>query len=173
MRKLNGNSKSEETISIDAGLSGTGLAHWAEEDWFRCVNPTRVVNLYARQANDLIEKAAQLTYHVLQEIKGRKVLRAYIEFPRHFESTKGTTAEAQGDIIKLAYLVGCFATALRARGVEVFLVGVNEWKGQLPKDIVERRIIATLPDIKEELNPTSHSWDATGIGLWAKGFLNQ
>jgi hypothetical protein len=52
----------------------------------------------------------------------------------------------------------------------IVLVKPSEWKGQLPKSVVERRLRVTLGNsVCRDLGIESHAWDAIGIGLWARG----
>ena len=60
-----------------------------------------------------------------------------IEYPAFFNSAGGTMVAKKGDLLKLTFLVGIIYTYVRRhQGIKVLLVPVNEWKGQLPKEIV-------------------------------------
>lgn len=92
-------------------------------------------------------------------------LRLVVEMPHYQEgSAKGSFGWKTGDLQKLTLLVG-------------FLVGHNwgavtlatprDWKGQLPKDVVIRRITKRLGAAAcNRLNIQKDAWDAVGIGLW-------
>jgi len=72
------------------------------------------------------------------------------------------------DLFKLVYLVGVLgAAALAAVGNLPVLATPAEWKGQLAKDMVTRRIQSALPGCAFR----DHEWDAVGMGLSAQGKL--
>ncbi len=51
-------------------------------------------------------------------------------------------------------------------------VDVNNWKGNLKKDIVIKRITRTYNEAGLKFKPfTKDEWDAVGIGLYLKGFF--
>ncbi len=162
--------KNSETATVDPGLGGTGLAFWSNRTWSEKVPPLEIKNLYAEGHTLWTDSANSLVKKFKAEIEARTVTRVYIEWPKFFSgSVKGWTATTQGDIFKLSYLIGMFAEVCRQLGIEVILVPVNDWKGQLPKRVVEQRIRAKIPGVLA-LRPTTHSWDAIGIGLKLKGF---
>lgn len=85
-------------------------------------------------------------------------------------NAKGIAAQA-GSVYKLAFLVGYIAHAFDFE-CEVIVTTPMEWKGQLPKDVIQRRVISRLGAAKcIGLNIRSHAWDAVGLGLWALGRL--
>ena len=157
-------------FAIDPGLSGTG---WAE---FKDGKPTRCGVIYPKsQTSDLWEeKAEYIADQLLQdwfqvtELAYRSALRrihVYIEMPQQMVSARGLAAQG-GAVYKLAFLVGYLARAVHP--CRVHAITVNQWKGQLPKDVVERRIIKTLGTERcTQLNIRTHAWDAVGLGLWA------
>ena len=73
----------------------------------------------------------------------------------------------KGDIDKVMFMVGMLSSWAHEASVQVVPVGVNEWKGQLKKKLVFKRLerlIGTLPGVD------NHALDAVGIGLYKKGF---
>lgn len=173
-------------LSIDPGLSGTGLAVWddqgTEADWCTLAPPKRVysnINTYAvhapgedgwpiRMAN-IVGQINHIYEHL--EVRGR-VHKVYIEWPHFRGDEVGYTATSKGDIYKLSALIGGIMTiTIHKFGGTVKLVPVTEWKGQLPKDIVTNRIKNVLGNnVCENLRISQHGWDAVGIGLYTKGF---
>jgi hypothetical protein len=170
MRKSNTKKDKRTVASIDPGISGTGYAIWQESDWKRCVPPVFCGNMYGRGL-DWEERAYSLTMQVEELVKDHKVHTVYCEYPQHFESLTGRTAEAGGDIIKLAVLVGMFKGMCQfGNWLDFRLITPNDWKGQLPKPIVEARVCLRLPTL-DKSKIKSHTWDAIGIGLYAKGYF--
>lgn len=109
----------------------------------------------------------------------RGIRSVYCEWPQFFDNSGGRAVAIKGDLTKLAVAVGCFMEVCRAQFVDFKPVPINQWKGQLPKDVTNRRIQATLEardsTIFEEggglFGLRSHAWDAVGIGLWVGGYF--
>lgn len=171
---------SKERWTIDAGVSGTGVATWSDSKWDELAPPDYTVNIYpqrVRRGGDWVDRAESVLFQLrlLMATRG-KPKRVYIEMPKYFaDSVVGDTAirargkNEPGDVFKLMFLVGAIWDMAVADGVPVTLYRVDVWKGQMPKDVVERRIAQLLPDF----STSAHAWDATGIGLYAKGYFNQ
>ena len=92
----------------------------------------------------------------------------WIEWPQFFGFN---ATAARGDLVKLAFSVGCLARMIDAfGGIRIHFVKVHEWKGQLSKATIQRRIRKILGDgvckeFKDDI------WDAVGIGLWTRNLL--
>lgn len=72
-----------------------------------------------------------------------------------------------GSLQKLVFLVGVIAGYL-PEDWRIILVTPSGWKGQLPKDVVIRRMTARYGTaVVKTLNVKTHAWDALGIGEWA------
>jgi hypothetical protein len=93
-----------------------------------------------------------------------------IEWPKFMESGGGQTVARTDSLVKLVACAGRIVQVFRGLGVPVTLVPVADWKGQLPKEVVNKRIVKRLGEAACEDFQT-HAWDAVGVGLWAKGFL--
>lgn len=87
---------------------------------------------------------------------------ATIEFPGMWATSQtSVTSAARGDLFKLAALCGAFAVLLWENGTRVKFISPQEWKGQLPKDVVQQRLekrwgITGIPN---------HALDAVGMGV--------
>jgi hypothetical protein len=78
----------------------------------------------------------------------------------------GALGWQRGDLQKLVFLVGVFAGYFSR--CKFTPVTPNEWKGQLPKDVVIRRLQKRFgPGATQEWS--KDVWDAVGIGLWKLG----
>ena len=79
---------------------------------------------------------------------------------------------ARGDLVKLSIFVGmlCYRARLLVGPENVFFVPVNQWKGQLSKELVELRIKKFYASRNFHAKFTSHEWDAVGIGLHVLGY---
>jgi hypothetical protein len=102
--------------------------------------------------------------HQQNSLEGYHITRVYIEMPAFFESSEGAMVARKGDLVKLTWFVGLLCGMFYPIPTE--LIEVNKWKGQLPKEVVERRIKKIDPAYH---NLKSHSYDAVGIGLYVKG----
>lgn len=158
-------------LSIDPGLSGTGVAVWAYEEWEKLVPPVLTKNIYETKGlNHLSVRMDSLWENLwkwkLEATACAQIEGVMIEQPKDFDSVKGQAAAKESSIVKLSMLIGYLTCGFVSKGIPVLYVGVNEWKGQLPKDLVKNRLQSTFPDLKCE----SHSWDAVGIGLNRKGY---
>lgn len=73
----------------------------------------------------------------------------------------------KGDIVKLSVLAGILAGFVGHTYTLVpFPVGVNEWKGQLPKELVKERVLRRMKRTGQSLQTNqTHEFDAIGIGF--------
>lgn len=100
--------------------------------------------------------------------------RAIIERPQVYRSSQ--SKGDPNDLITLAIGVGQMKERLESRGVQVDLVLPTTWKGQTPKEIHHKRVLARLsPTEKTRLDGclscvargVRHNvLDAVGLGLW-------
>ena len=154
---------SKNIISIDPGLSGTGWATWEGKTL------TGHGVLFYTAAKDTWEnRAQQYAQSIISISDDADCKTLYIEYPSFFDSVGGTMVAKTGDLLKLTFLVGIICGYASTNFVDYVLVPVNQWKGQLPKQIVTERIIRRLGE-KQCLGIKTHAWDAVGIGLHALG----
>jgi hypothetical protein len=72
-----------------------------------------------------------------------------------------------GAVVKLAVMSGLICGNLHYKyKCDLIPVPVNTWKGQLPKEICNRRVEAIM---NFKPGKTTHELDAIGIGLWTLG----
>ncbi len=99
--------------------------------------------------------------------------RLIIEMPRVYggRSSRGDT----NDLLDLAMVVGRFQREAQSCGMDTRLVTPAQWKGQTPKDVMQRRTEAQLTEqelavVREAKLPKSRAhnmWDAIALGLFA------
>ena len=159
-------------LSIDPGLGGTGYVFWFAG------RPLKAGNIYPAkpaQRKDDLESGEELLnraneiYNRLMDIVGVQLhpLTVVIEFPEYQEGLRGRTARSTGSIDKLAFLIGVLAGSF-GNDYRVIMPRVRDWKGQLPKEVVTRRMLKHYGlDLCVKLNVRAHAWDALGIGHWA------
>jgi hypothetical protein len=96
---------------------------------------------------------------------------AIIEGVSHWAgSTVSNAYLAKGSLVQSAYLIGSYFSILRNHGFYVQILTPQEWKGQLPKEEMVRRIQLVVPNIPDGLD--EHDYDAFGIGFSAVGMLD-
>jgi len=166
-------SKGVEIVTIDPGTKTTGVAFWDRETWKDLVPPTDVFAIAASSANNWYTRMAGIIDALDGLFAERTVLRAYIELPTFMQSHKGQTAAKSGSLVKLSAMFGAVYMSCHNIAAKVKPVRIVDWKGQLPKNVTERRIRKRLGNLEHEggigVSVPSDCWDAVGIGLWAKG----
>lgn len=96
----------------------------------------------------------------------------WVEWPSFQESNRGRAAARKGDLMKLALAASIGLNVAWACNGHGYAVPIQEWKGQLPKDVVAKRIHKRLgKSVCDQLEIKSHAEDAVGLGLYLKGFF--
>lgn len=166
-------------LAIDPGLNSMGWAFWRAprphnmltKDDDRPPHFTGLIK--APRKLDLPKRALWIAKEIERESMswgtlgggiGVRNISIVSEFPEWMGIQLGWAA---GDLQKLVFLVGMLAGYLHeARTFE--LVKPGEWKGQLPKSVVNRRLrrrfgAGAVQDWDKDM------WDAVGIGMWSMG----
>lgn len=110
---------------------------------------------------DRIDKMTGRAIQICNKEKPDEVL---IEQPRLFlSSRRGQAASNSSAILKLVGVVYCIAGALGVvKGREVMMVPVQRWKGNVPKEVTQKRVAKHWNCKSGDDNIT----DAVGIGDW-------
>lgn len=153
-------------LSIDPGVSGTGWVSW------RDARPLR---------SGIVETAPGSSWQVRAYRVARALAAEYTqlgpslvvcELMEFYGTGSGSAPWATGDLQRILVMSGWFIGLVDAKPRDVVLVRPSEWKGQLPKRVVVDRIKRILtPGVCKRVGFVSHSWDAAGIGLWARGLF--
>lgn len=147
-----------ELVSVDPGLRGCGIAHWRGTNLVLAkyvVNPHGSVWYEMVTAVEVVVGPVMYIHHLA------------IEMPQAYIHRKGD----QNDLLTLAGLVGAFTYFFSRCGGHFTLYRPAEWKGQVPKEITEKRARARLSteELKRIKLPSAslrhNVWDAIGIGL--------
>jgi len=160
------------TLTVDPGVGGTGVAQWSNPLWKQLVPPV-AVDCFApkRPSAEWDERCDSIVVQFTQlllQLTG-KVTDAHIEYPALMVATgSGAASATRGDLVKLSVMVGRLAQCCHTNGVKYHFLPVNEWKGTMPKKVVDRRIKHRLGMKFDE-----HISDAVGMGLHLKGHFNQ
>ena len=163
---------------VDPGHGGTGFAFWERKDWLKLtskpVAPTQTGYLSACSVKDWRERMLWLSEGFASQLRHYKVKEVVIEEPTYWETSKGRTAARGGSLEKLLLLAGAFIGCSYAQGCLVRMYKPHEWKGQLSKAQMMRRLRKMLPDLElPERNDNEHVWDAIGLGIGAFGWFNK
>ncbi len=118
----------------------------------------------------LVKRATGISEMLLAICAKQNVGKLAIEYPEFHGSTGGMMVARRGDLVKLTFTCG-FLVGYLCRHVEVELVTVRQWKGQLPKAIVQTRIRRILGEEVSRQFRNDHEWDAVGVGLYVQGYL--
>lgn len=172
-------------LTVDPGITGTGLVLWRDDDIqpvssFLIRIPSKFGEWHERahytsENFDTILDGLVIEYPELSSISGSRPVAAphnkvYVEYPRLFGTASGVASAERGDVFKLVFLVGIIAGKVWKLGFEFVPLPVNDWKGNLSKEIIANRCSRALG------RPTSdfpnHVTDAVGMGLYIKGVLN-
>lgn len=153
--------KLHRTITVDPGLH-TGWAYWD-----KTIYP-EVGNIRGSSTKPLEESMEKLwsDFH--------KVLIRYIPLHCHIEgvetwtgSLKSNIATKTGKLYKLSFLIGGYCRICQQEAVGFNIIPPSRWKGQMNKDMVQKRI-RRLNNLEY---PNSHITDAVGIGFSLMGIL--
>ena len=158
-------------VTLDPGLRGTGIAIWDSGKLFA----TKVVEPTAGDWWTRSRFVADAIYnHVCFYMSDRPAGPNRDRYRIIMETTQfmgSGMAWKTGDMQKLTFLNGVIYERLR-QAKSFYPVMPNEWKGQLPKDVVIERAERELgKKFCARLGVKTHAWDAVGIGLWAMGRL--
>lgn len=156
-------------VTIDPGVE-IGWAVWSREHWTtkRAPIATGVITRRAPQWGLALKKAVRALF---KELDNFWIVDSFMEWPAFFESSKGQVTARSEALVKLSCGVGWIAGYLDVRDIDNKFIPVNQWKGQLTKPAVERRIKRILgADACKGF--TSHDWDAVGLGLYAQGLFS-
>jgi hypothetical protein len=162
------------TITIDPGYGGTGVAYFLRTSTIRPRPPYRVWNLKGSKGSHegSIDTELLDAFTMLIRTLSPAPYHAVIELPNLWSgSAKSMASATSGKLFTLTALCGAYAALLwNCWHIDIQFVKPQEWKGQLPKEIVERRVLRAWPAVRGKLI-TDHVADAVGMGLWLQGGL--
>lgn len=154
-------------VSVDPGIRGCGVA--AFEDGFLVAAAFVVAS---RSKDSRASGAATTARAVVEWLIGRGADELAVEWPRVYATAirRGDSKADPNDLLPLAGVDAAIASILG--GVPVYSYVPSEWKGQMPKDVCQRRVKTRLSLAESHIAETATSgasghnvWDAVGIGL--------
>jgi len=150
----------DRLISIDPSINNVGIAVWELPN---ALLEYKLVHPKVGQRNNEYDKSLSILDQLKEWIKEYEVNRMILEVPEHW-AVAGFEARETGSIAKLMLVVGLIYS-LKHELEELKIVKPREWKGQLPKDVMENRLREDYSAIGIDLaalNP--NVVDAIGIG---------
>lgn len=170
IRTARKNIRLDKLIFVDPGLTGTGWSYFGKL-WTKgkpASSPQDSGVFLPKKSSRWEAKVESVCGYFDGLCSSLQPKLIILEFPQLWASGKSMVATQKGDLFKLTYLIGGLGEVSRRHNVNLpVLVYPLEWKGQLPKDVVIRRIKKRFPHIK----PKNHEADAIGMGLAAQGIL--
>lgn len=173
-------------LGIDPSVSCTGLARLDHRMYagVAIVQAKSVVHA-CLEAVHAVENLAHRAYMKLRD-ELREVdleldprAHAWIEFPRDYGKNRKADPN---DLVAIAAVSGAYASAIdRTCPMDVSMLHVSDWKGQVPKKVMQNRIIAALTQferaalskdmVKIPRGLQNNAYDALGIVLKGVGRL--
>jgi len=166
----------KRTLYVDPGLGGTG---WAYFDWLmkksRKPEPPTATGVIHSPTS---ERWDNRVWSVCREFAGvlsavnpeEVVLEMSALWSGSAKSYASATHHAKGevaDLFKLTFLIGGLASVAREYTNKIpTLISPQDWKGQLPKNVVISRLESAFGKKYRD-----HEADAVGMGLAAQGGL--
>jgi len=167
-------------LCVDPGLEGTGWAYWhctglhgagrrvgvrkqtaqVPYSW-GVIKPDSVLGRWYIRAWNILSQFDSL----LEELQPELVV---MEFQEEWAGSEISRASvSSGNLFKLTWLSGMLVGSAYCYTPYVFPLLPREWKGQLPKDVVSRRlkIRCGIEGIQ------NHACDAVGMGMSCQNYL--
>lgn len=158
-------------LTVDPGQQ-TGYAFWprirsAPED--AIVEPTSFGEVSFDIGETWEEKAKILYWRFKVAVSELAPEEVFVEDQSLWAgSVRSYTAGVRGDLFKLSHIAGMLLACGLEMRANIHLVAPSSWKGQLPHNVVVKRV-------QEKLNLYSvrseHIIDALGIGLYLQGAM--
>lgn len=176
-----------DLLAVDVGLNGLGWARWAGEGRLGPGAHRQGPRTPDSAGVILVPREAQRTQPWTARAEWameRFMAEAYmgpgmgwpgvqvLEWPEfRAGSAVGHAAAANDSLGMLFFMCGQHFRQGTLVGMETVLLPVGKWKGQLPKEVVQRRLTRAIGTEDGRGRPIeTHAWDAIGIGLSWMGF---
>lgn len=155
----------KELLALDPGVHACGFAYWREVDLITCG--------VAHVDHDLgMVQGAQLLYSQIAHATRKQTFKhVAIERMRIYE--KFSRRGDQNDLLDIAFVSGLLVDKLAIGATVVYRPTAHEWKGTLPKALLEERVRTVLPQVDSMVLEVPkglrhNAFDAVGIGLWIR-----
>ena len=150
-------------LTVDPGLSGTGVAIWDAELFDQGLGYPLYTHSWGRKGATPYYK---LFSDLLDEYQPERV---YCEGQAYMPRGAGLICAKSGALVKLSNFAGAIEGICYAHGCDFVRVMVANWKGNRSKDKIKAMIRTKWADV----TCTNHDWDAVGIGFYAKSAMGR
>lgn len=166
---------SSAVLTVDPSVHFTGVAVWAFASLEaglallskrKTAPRPRKTFLLEAQEKDWIESANSILEQFENLLDKYEVSEVFCEQPQYMAGAHQATAS--GSLQKLCHVAGMFASSCARRKIKFEYVRIPDWKGNLPKKIVQERIEKLYTG---KLKYKRDEWDAVGIGLYKLGLF--
>lgn len=157
-------------LSVDPGTRAIGYCVWSAKKWGTVAPPIMAGTI--ESGNEFRRGFETGVLYLVQTLASKvsafNVEQVYCEKMEFHASARGMAAAA--DVLGVAFFCGALCHWADERRASFHPVLVSEWKGQLSKEQVVKRLRNRLGAALDGLmtDPASHDWDALGIGLHAQ-----
>ena len=157
-------------LSVDPGTKNTGYAIFSSKNTLETFGVFKIGN-----KKNYIERSDQIIRQfdiLLSSLHFTPSIKVIMEIPQEWSSYKGQAADKSGSIDKLIFLCGMLYSHFKFVHffTNIYLVPPYKWKGQLPKNVVKKRLLKKYKMNKKIytklLLSTHDAVDAVGIGDW-------
>lgn len=152
--------KKNRLMSIDPSINNVGMAIWELPNTLMM---HKLLHPKVGCRNNEYDKSLSILDQIKEWIQTYAVNRIILEVPEHW-AVGGFEARESGSIAKLMLVVGLIYS-LKHDLEELKVVKPREWKGQLPKQVMENRLRDNYLEINVDLSALNPNVvDAIGIG---------
>lgn len=155
-------------VAVDPGKLVAGVALFDDKE---------LAAAWLVEGNHHFDTAERILDSVLDRVPRPLITRVVIEKMQIYLGERVN----KNDLIDVAIMTGATGEAFRLRLMNPLVIELphpRKWKGQVPKDVMVKRVIKTLSGeehqrvrVPSQKKLAHNVWDAVGIGLWASGRL--
>lgn len=150
-------------LTVDPGISGSGWALFNDGEHTPLCTGYHIPK--GKDWEGKLENLIKAFDKVF--VEHNHITAAYIEWPAFWSTSQRSIAAVNsGALLKLAAVCGGIYAISLSHDADVFLMTPSQWKGQLPKTLVDSRIRKCLGRTYRD-----HESDAVGMGLFLMGVL--
>lgn len=160
-------------MTADPSSRSMGVALWSTKTWKiqgKYTLPVSTHLLQGSQCDDWDRSVRRIGEGISKIFNSHQITKVYCEQPAYMPGSHQTAGS--GGLVKLTHSAGMIAGICYYLGIRFEYVPINQWKGNLPKKVVNDRIKAHYKEVHgKEVVFQQDEWDAVGIGLYLKGIF--
>lgn len=156
-------------LSVDPGTERMGLALFDAET--KKLVLARLLRATEKTAFERVYRMGQMLDLTASELGAHKSYTLVMEYPQVHRHGPAAKADPDDILVLMAAFGAVLAKLPKASAMKFPRPG--QWKGQVPKKIMCKRILEALSDVErallKPLKEDHNAVDAVGLGLWALG----